>query len=49
MEKLEKQQMTDEWKIDEDEDQDEDQDEEEEEDEDEKESAFPGKVTQWRS
>lgn len=45
MEKLEKQQMTDEWKIDEDE----DQDEEEEEDKDEKESAFSGKVTQWRS
>lgn len=45
MEKLEKQQMTDEWKID----KDEDQDEEEEEDKDEKESAFPGKVTQWRS
>lgn len=42
MEKLEKQQMTDKWKIDEDE----DQDEEEEEDKDEKESAFPGKVTQ---
>lgn len=45
MEKLEKQQMTDEWKID----KDEDQDEEEEEDKDEKESAFSGKVTQWRS
>lgn len=42
MEKLEKQQMTDKWKIDEDE----DQDEEEEEDKVEKESAFPGKVTQ---
>lgn len=42
MEKLEKQQMTDKWKINEDE----DQDEEEEEDKVEKESAFPGKVTQ---